>query len=586
MTSTDNSGDFFPVGTTTVTYTVTDGSGNIATCSFDITVTDTELPVLSCPTDIATCDPVVTFSAPTATDNCGVASVSQTAGLASGSTFPVGTTTITYEAVDINGNVNTCSFDVIIHPLPVGSTIATDISCNGLGDGQIDLTVSNGTAPFTFMWNNGETSEDLTSLEAGAYDVVITDANGCTGTASATIAEPAVLIAEGTAVQVSCNGGSDGALDISVSGGIAPYSYAWSNGEITQDIAALTAGTYSVVVTDANGCTANFGTTITEPDTLNVTFTSTPATCNAANGSVVTSVTGGTAPYTYNWNNGAITSNLNSAVAGVYELVVTDANGCTFTLEVEVGSVSNLTAQVYTEDVTCNGRNNGSAIVVVDTGNGPYMYQWSHGPTTASVTGLAEGSYEVTVTDAFGCEVTLQAEIYQPAVLEVELTSPDLGNGFNVTPYGGSNGAVTADVFGGTAPYNFVWSNGSTNQNVGNLTAGDYSVTVTDANGCLAQASIELLQPMVLEMPNGYSPNNDGKNDYFVVRGLEAYPSNEITIFNRWGNVVYQMNNYDNSWNGFNNKGEPLPDPTYFVILDVHSGDGTITLKGYVDLRR
>jgi gliding motility-associated-like protein len=586
MTSTHNSGDFFPVGSTTVTYTVTDGSGNIATCSFDITVTDTELPVLLCPTDIATCDPVVTFSAPTATDNCGVVSVTQTAGLASGSTFPVGTTTITYEAVDINGNVNTCSFDVIIHPLPVGSTIATDISCNGLGDGQIDLTVSNGTAPFTFLWNNGETSEDLTSLEAGVYDVVITDANGCTGTASATIAEPAVLIVEGTAVQVSCNGGSDGAIDVSVSGGIAPYSYAWSNGEITQDIAALTAGTYSVVVTDANGCTASFGTTITEPDTLNVTFASNPATCNAANGSVVTAVTGGTAPYTYNWSNGAITSNLNSAVAGVYELVVTDANGCTYTLEVEVGSVSNLTAQVYTEDVTCNGRNNGSAIVVVDTGNGPYMYQWSHGPTTASVTGLAEGSYEVTVTDAFGCEVTLQVDIYQPDVLEVELTSPDLGNGFNVTPYGGSNGSVSADAFGGTAPYSFVWSNGSTNQNVGNLTAGDYSVTVTDANGCLAQVSIELLQPMVLEMPNGYSPNNDGKNDYFVVRGLEAYPSNEITIFNRWGNVVYQMNNYDNSWNGFNNKGEPLPDATYFVLLDVHSGDGTITLKGYVDLRR
>ena len=586
MTSTHNPGDFFSIGLTTVTYTVTDGSGNVETCSFDVLITDDELPAISCLADIATCDPVVTFATPSATDNCGVTSITQVAGLVSGSIFPVGTTIVTFEVVDIHGNVNSCSFDVVIHPLPVGNTVASDISCNAAGDGVVDLTVSSGTPPFTYLWSNGETTEDLSGLESGTYSVVITDVNGCTGSTSATILEPQSLLVSGLDSQVLCNGGTDGSINLSVSGGIAPYTVAWSNGETTEDIAGLEAGTYSAIITDFNGCTANYATTITEPDALNVTYMSNPATCEASNGSVVTEVTGGTAPYFYNWSNGTSSANLNSASAGNYELVVTDANGCTYTLDLEVESVSNLIAQVYTEDVTCNGRNNGSAIVVVDSGNGPYVYEWSHGPTTAGVTGLAQAAYGVTVTDAFGCSITLQVDIYEPDALVVELTSPDLGNGFNVTPYGGSNGSVSADAYGGTEPYSYVWSNGSTNENIGNLTSGEYSVTVTDANGCVAYSSITLIQPMVLEMPNGYSPNNDGLNDYFVVRGLEAYPSNELKVFNRWGNIVYQMNNYDNSWNGFNNKGESLPDATYFVILEVQGTDGTITLTGYVDLRR
>jgi hypothetical protein len=144
MVASHNPGDFFVVGTTTVTYTVTDASGNITTCDFDVVVADDELPAITCVADIESCDPVVTYAAPTATDNCGVASVTMIAGLVSGSEFPVGTTTVTYEVVDVHGNSNTCSFDVTIFELPVVTATPTDITCNGAADGTISLEITGG----------------------------------------------------------------------------------------------------------------------------------------------------------------------------------------------------------------------------------------------------------------------------------------------------------------------------------------------------------------------------------------------------------------------------------------------------------
>jgi gliding motility-associated-like protein len=119
---------------------------------------------------------------------------------------------------------------------------------------------------------------------------------------------------------------------------------------------------------------------------------------------------------------------------------------------------------------------------------------------------------------------------------------------------------------------------------VENLNAGPYSVVCIDANGCRAMASITLNHPMVLEMPTGYTPNQDGNNDNFIVHGIEAYPDNVMTIFNRWGNIVYQKENYFNEWNGVNNKGDELPDGTYFVILEINGGE--LVLKGYVEMKR
>jgi gliding motility-associated-like protein len=148
----------------------------------------------------------------------------------------------------------------------------------------------------------------------------------------------------------------------------------------------------------------------------------------------------------------------------------------------------------------------------------------------------------------------------------------------------GHDGSIDLTVSGGTPPYSFAWSNGATSEDLSGLSAGTYSVTVTDASGCSAVAFITLTEPIDIAMPNGFSPNGDGANDYFVVQGLENFPNNHIEIYNRWGNLVYETDHYRNKWEGVSNKGDQLPDATYFVILEVNGGD--IKLNSYVDLRR
>ncbi len=586
MTSTHNPGDFFPVGTTTVTYTVTDGAGNVSTCIFDVVITDSELPQLTCSSNISSCDSLVIFPTPTATDNCGVVSVTQTAGLSSGSIFPVGTTTITFEALDVNGNTNTCSFDVTINPTPILSTVDTDVSCNSFGDGSIDLTVTNGSPTYNFAWSNGETTEDLSNLDPGIYSVTVTDAFGCTASISDTITQPALLTLNKEVTQVNCYGDSTGAIDLAISGGTLPYSFAWSNGATTEDISGLPVGTYDVIVTDANGCEVTDVTAIIQPDSISVSTVVSNATCNAANGAINTLVTGGTSPYDYSWSNGATSTNLSNVLGGTYTLTITDNNNCVATITETVGSTNNLTGEVYVTDVLCNGGRTGEALVIIESGNAPFTYNWSTGDTLNPIDGLEAGSYYVDVEDAFGCQVTLTFDVNEPDELTVDLFSPEPLIGFNVSEFGGSDGSIQATVQGGTPAYTYQWSNGSSLENINGLTAGGYSLIVLDENGCTASAFIELNEPPKLAMPEGVSPNGDMQNDFFVIIGIEAYPNNVLTIYNRWGNVVFEQNGYNNEWEGQNNKGEPLPDGTYYAIFQP-TGDGAVApLTGYIDLRR
>jgi len=586
MTSTHVSGDFFPIGTTTVTYTVTDGSGNVSTCIFDVQVNDTELPQMNCPANIESCDSLVTFVAPLANDNCGVVSVTQTAGLASGSYFPIGTTTVTYEALDVNGNAYSCSFDVIIHPTPILSSVSTDVTCNGVGDGSIDLTVTNGSVPYNFVWSNGASTEDVSGLQPGIYSVTVDDAFGCMATTSDTIVQPDQLILNKDVSNVNCYGGSDGAIDITISGGTLPYSFDWGGGITTEDLTGIPSGAYSVTVTDGNGCQVTNATNITQPDSISIQSVITNATCNAPNGAISVQVTGGVSPYDYMWSTGATTANLSNVGSGTYTLTVTDANNCIAILTDSVGTTSNLTGYVYSTDVLCNGGSTGTALAVIETGNAPFTYTWSTGDTTNLITDLPGGMYSVNIQDAFGCDVTFDFEVYEPDSLHVELYSPEPIPGYNISVYGGSGGSVQSEVTGGTEAYSYQWSTGSVSSSIFGLTAGSYSLIVTDANGCTASAVIRLVEPRELEMPEGLSPNGDGDNDYFVIKGIEAYPNNEIIIYNRWGNVVFQQSGYNNEWQGENTKGQPLPDGTYFVVFKPTTFEIVEPLTGYVDLRR
>ena len=584
--------DFFPVGTTTVTYTVTDGSGNQSFCTFTVTVNDTENPVITCPSQIETCNPVVTFNAPTVSDNCGVDMTSLTlSGLPSGSTFPVDTTTNTFEITDIHGNVSTCSFDIIVFPVPAITLISEDVTCNGLNNGSIDATITVGTAPYAYDWSNNEATEDITGLAPGTYTLDVIDDNGCTASASASIAEPEVLTLEATDTHVTCYNAADGAVNLTIDGGNDGYVFDWSNNATTEDVTGLSGGPINVTVTDAKGCEITYATTIEEPDTLMLSAVTYAAQCGSATGSVILTVTGGTNPYDFTWSDGSDGVNLYNVVSGDYSVTVADAHGCSNTLVAAISAVNQVEADLFVRDAKCYGENSGEIQVVVQNGYAPFTYDWSDGQSTPTATELVAAAYSVTITDSYGCQVTLTADVNQPDSLYIELSSSLYAGGYGVSAYNGADGYINSEVFGGVEPYEYSWLGPnlyeSLDQHISGLSAGGYALTVIDANGCKATASTRMTEPDVLEMPNGFSPNGDGDNDFFDIHGIDAYPDNDLMIYNRWGNVVYDVEGYQNEWNGDNNQGEALPVGTYFAILNVYvNGEKIQTLTGYVDLRK
>ena len=414
-------------------------------------------------------------------------------GLSEG-TYPV---TVT----DGNGCTATSSVTITEPDALSASIVATNVNCNGGNNGTVDLTVTGGTAPYTFEWSNTATTEDMIGLTAGTYSVTVTDANGCTTTASADVTEPTMLVASGVVdANINCNGGNNGAATVNVTGGTAPYSYEWSNTATTASMIGLTAGTYDVTVTDANGCTATASVTITEPALLEVsTVVDTNVSCNGgATGSVTINLTGGVAPFEYVIN-GTTYSGVPDATLpisglseGTYPVTVTDGNGCTATSSVTITEPDALSASIVATNVNCNGGNNGTVDLTVTGGTAPYTFEWSNTATTEDMIGLTAGTYSVTVTDANGCTTTTSVEVTEPTVLSAS------GVATNVSCNGGNNGTVDLTVIGGTAPYDFEWSNTATTEDMIGLTAGTYSVTVTDANGCTATASVEVTEPTAI----------------------------------------------------------------------------------------
>ncbi len=403
-----------------------------------------------------------------------------------------------------------------------------NISCNGASDGSIDLTPEGGATcvAYTYNWSNGATTEDLGGLTAGTYSVTVTDANGCSTTASITLTEPALLQSSGVAAtyacgtNVSCNGANDGSINLTATGGAdcRAYTFNWSNGATTEDVSGLTAGTYSVTVTDANGCSTTSSFTLTEPALLQSSGVAatyvcgTNVSCNgASDGSINLTATGGAtcAAYSYAWSNGATTEDISGLTAGTYTVTVTDVNGCsttsTFTLtQPAVLEKTNFSSPTFAcgYNISCNGGNNGAINLDVTGGAScvAYTYIWSDGATTEDRTGLSAGFYSVTVTDANGCSFTDGITLTEPALLTVAISSPVQVCGYNISCNGGSDGIVAMTVAGGASctGYTYNWSNGATTEDLTNVAAGTYTVTVTDANGCVATGSITLTQPAPL----------------------------------------------------------------------------------------
>ena len=402
-----------------------------------------------------------------------------------------------------------------------------DVGCFGESTGSIDLIVSGGTPPYTYLWSNSSTTEDLSDLIVGTYSVTVTDSLGCTEFLSIDIGEPSAPISVILSpVDVLCTGDSTGSVDALVSGGTAPYTYLWSNGETTEDITNIPSGNYTLDVTDNNGCGFTITTTVTEPlDSLSVNLVSFDADCfGAPTGSILGSVTGGTAPYSYLWSNGASTDDLANLTAGVYTITVTDDHNCVVSVSDTVNHPDEVLLSDTHVDVLCFGESTGSIDLSVTGGIPSYSFVWSNGETTEVINGIPAGIYDVDVFDDNGCLSELQVEIIEP-LTPIALSESHT----DALCIGGSQGTIDLSVNGGTPGYSIVWNNGETSEDIIELVAGIYTAQVTDDHGCVDSLSIEILDPSntmqlsVSETDVLCFGNNTGEIDLTVVGGAAPY---------------------------------------------------------------
>ncbi|MCB9361344.1 MAG: gliding motility-associated C-terminal domain-containing protein [Flavobacteriales bacterium] len=398
---------------------------------------------------------------------------SSTSGLCAGSA----SVTIT----DNNGCSKVITFDITSPNTLSLATTFTDALCNASCDGTATAIPTDGTAPYTYQWNDGlsQTTPVATGLCAGSYDVIVTDKNGCTTNGNIVIAEPSLISPNDVVTDATC-GANDGSATVSPTGGTAGYTYVWSNGPTTPTVNGLSAGTYTVEITDANNCMQSFPIAISNVNGPTINTTQNNASCNGVcDGDASVAVVSGVPNYTYLWTPGnQTTTSITGLCAGNYTVEVTDGLGCITTEAVTITDNSLITAAVTTIDATCNGSCNGSALVVPSGGVPPYQYNWSSGHTTNGVGGLCAGNYSVTITDALGCSITENINIGESNLLALTPTVIDANCN------GGCDGKASIATVGGTAPYTYLWSNGATTPNIVGLCAGSYDVTVTDVNGC------------------------------------------------------------------------------------------------------
>ncbi len=380
--------------------------------------------------------------------------------------------------------------------LPTNVTAAiqsyNNVSCFGNTNGNATVNVSGGSGNYTYNWNTGATTSLVSNLAPGNYVVTVTDALGCNDTATVTITQPAALTTSNSNTNVSCNGGNNGAIDITVAGGTPSYSYNWSDANQSADRINLVAGNYALTITDAHNCTTTASFTITQPSAIVATANVTNLPCQGGSntGAINISPSGGNgSPYTFNWSNSAATEDISNLSAGTYTVTIHDNSSCTATFTYTISQAGNLSLNPTLTNVSCNGGTNGSIALQPSGGTPSYSYNWGTGGTSASINNLSAGTYDVTVNDNGGCQLINSFTVTQPSAITASANKTDLDC------YQSGNGTISLTVNGGTTPYSYLWNDGNSNQNRTNIGAGSYMVTITDANNCTLTQSAVLTQP-------------------------------------------------------------------------------------------
>lgn len=443
---------------------------------------------------------------------------------------PTETSTYYVTMTDNNGCEAVDSVNVNMIDLPSFSFTVNPADCGGMGSASVS-GISGGTGPFSFQWRHGSASSSTGNVSPGVYVVTVTDdASGCVAVDSVTVdGHPEVTVDAGEDRWI-CFETSMISLSAAPGGGTAPYTYEWNVfGDNTQQTITTSppsfGKTYSVTITDANGCTAIDEVEVNRYSQTIVNISETPTSCGLNNGALSVSPLGGEGPYEIHWSTGSLNSSITNLGPGTYAVTVTDKNGCDYIETASVAASTGVTADLGTDLSICAGQ-----LVTLDpsaSGVGNLNYSWSTGETTSSIEVNPTSSipYSVTVTDQNGCTATDQINV-------TVFSSPDIQLSKSDASCGEDNGTVNTQINGGTPPYITTWSNGASTTNLTNLGVGTYTLTLIDANGCTAQASISLTATAAASLALG--------NDVSICNG-ESYTISPVASGN--GAINYAWEN-------------------------------------------
>ncbi|MBI4930738.1 MAG: gliding motility-associated C-terminal domain-containing protein [Bacteroidetes bacterium] len=541
-----------PTSNSTYTVTVTDANGCSNTDAMNIFVNP--VPVANAGPNASIC-----FGFSTSLNASGGSSYSwvPSTGLSNPNiSNPVAnpTSTTTYTIIVSNGNcASVSSMSVTVNPTPVATiSLQTNVSCFGGSNGNATVTVSVGTNPITYLWTpSSQATQTATGLSQGNYSVSITDANGCTTSQTVIITQPTALTTSVSSTNVSCNGGSNGTAAVSAAGGSPNYTYFWVPGNYnTSSVSGLSAQPYTVLVTDANGCTMAANIVITQPSALFSNLTSQPAGCGMTNGIANSSVSGGTLPYTYLWSNGQTTANASGLAQGNYSVTITDANSCSMSDTVNVNQDPPPNAAISGNTNLCVGE----STVLIASGGGTYLWNTFQNTASISITPTSSNGYSVIVTSG-NCTDTANVNVIVNPL-------PTANAGADVTIPIGSGAPLNSS---GGISYNWFPPGGLSCLNCQDPTASplittDYIVIVTDANGCTDTDTINVFVDatcQALYLPNAFSPNGDGEDDEWriYINNLACVKDLKISIWDRWGEKVFESTNTDFKWDGSYTRG-------------------------------
>ena len=443
-----------------------------------------------------------------------------------------------------------------------------NILCHDASTGAIGVTVSGGTLPYNYVWkdNFGNVYDrdvgnvfnkgDLSNIPAGIYDLTVTDANDCIATFTTELTQPEDLIIDIEKTDLNCFNSNDGSIIVTPSGGVAPYSYTWSdfgNGNVRN---GLSAGSYTVTITDSNGCEEVREIEIDNAELFDVNPTVTPVSCFGANdGSIEMNFEGGVAPISFTWSDDSTAGqNRYNLSPGIYSVLIKDASGCEIQRDFTVIEPQEISITgVLTDATDCDNPASGSIDLQVSGGNAPYTYQWSNGSTSEDISGLIANNYLVKVTDSKGCTAEKEFVINRQDDLVISLDTSLYAICETKEVYQKN----IVSVSGGVAPYTIEWSNGLVTGNNGEIMdtkiEGSYQVTVTDYLGCSESIVFEV------ETPTIGSPDFDYSS--FYLTNFNVLAVNDPISFNNLSSEQYFSSFWD--FGDGNTSDETNPTHTY-----------------------